>query len=441
MAINPLATLTGFGAKKIAAQKANTSKKDKVSGNDKIAVSSSEYADLFIEKRIEYPHLHGVADLFQYPILGYAPSNDVTESMLREKYNEFDWTQRIVFPMLLDETHSFEAEIPQYPVSEKYNLTDNVNILPRKFQGTLVLTSSPLGKPDMNLSQEYDKIIERMMAGASADKKAAQGMLKDISKERRKMRNAKGKGFFENDRAQVRKSSENILYTQNVDNSPYRQYELLKMFFHNKIPMYFINSFELYTNMLIKKLNINRNASNEGRIEVEIMLQQVKFAEIPKVYFIQAPKVKTAKGITTKVQLVESNFCASDPMINISKNINAGDLLKLGESKIQDWSSDFVSDKITDKVQSVQESITTFSLDGLSVDNLPINLQSALFNDYKNQLAVAKNEVTNLTESDFNEFITAKWKELSGLNVSQKSISDKFEDLAGTIKNSVRNYL
>jgi len=277
------------------------------------------------------------------------------------------------------------------------------------------------------------------------------------------MRNAKGEGFF-SDSDRIRKASENIPYTQNIDNSPYRQYELLKIFFNNKIPMYFINSFELYTDMLIQKLHINRDASNEGRIEVEITLQQVKFAEMPQVYFVQAEKVKEAKGMTKKVQLVPSKFCVSDPMINLpsglpelnfdrimsAKDTVIGDMMSAKDSLTSNLTSNFMSAKDTAMsninsaknvvADNIQQHKSSFSLDGLNVDNLSANLQNTLLSDYQKQLAIAKNLNPHLSEEVFNEFMRLKWQESHNLNISQQSISDKFSNLSTTVKNTTREY-
>ncbi|MDR0303753.1 MAG: hypothetical protein LBH98_03155 [Chitinispirillales bacterium] len=317
-----------FEALKSAASAAanSVSKKTIAGGNDNISLNKISRDVKTQKQRTTYSYLHGVKDLFQYPALGYAESSEYEIHALRKKYGDKYWISMpnmMFFPLIADEEHTFEAQIPQYPVSQNYNIADNVNILPKVFHGTLILTATPMAKPNYRLEQTPETLFDGLIDAdpEKIDGKRARRQTERESKKLVKAINDSSGKTRGQRQAANRANTETILYHHKIFDNPYQQYEQLKIFFKNKIPVFFISSFENYTDMLIERMYINRNFSNAGRIEVDITLREVRFAKNPEMYSLQSPQVSIAKGTTKKTQLVPAIPCKDGASLPNIKNI------------------------------------------------------------------------------------------------------------------------
>jgi hypothetical protein len=282
------------------------SKKTIASGNDSISTPKKSRDVKSYKQHATCSNLHGVKDMFQYPAIGYAESSECEIHALRKKYGDKYWVSMpnmMFFPLTADEEHCLEAQIPQYPVSEAYNLTDNVNALPKVFQGTLVLSVTPMAKPNFHLDEAFGALAGRMVNANP-----------DIIESKRAIRQAVREGkrlvskIKEQTRGQLQAMSlantSEILYHHKTFDSPYQQYEQLKIFFKNKIPICFASSFEDYTDMMIEKMQVVRDSVNQGKIEVHITLREVKFAIKAQKMALQSASVKASKGITKLASLI-----------------------------------------------------------------------------------------------------------------------------------------
>ncbi len=237
--------------------------------------------------------------------------NEILDELLRARYN-FGDEPSICFPMMLDETHTTEVEAPQYPVDENFNLTDHIRLKPREFTGRILLIHSFEPKTTEPVrSAAHQAILTAQETGVPLTSKDMRKLQRQEAKEskalRRKTKGARLGRFMEVVTGQARAAElrrESIEASNNISwssETPYLQYEVLKEIVKAKIPVYFINSFEEYQNMLITSIQVQRNPQNAYRIEVDIEMKEVQFASSPQIQIIpQTERVETKTGKSSR---------------------------------------------------------------------------------------------------------------------------------------------